>query len=181
MILTREDGDLYYRLWRPLLDFVNQKYHVNRNLKNIATEGDLDPADVKEVADKLWSEIEVIDLYLEKHPEIEGEERTIIQGWKRRIQGRFIMERHLKKGSIFISIEDSEVYQVKGIRSSWEELFYGAPMPLMLEATLIPFRDVIISDGLVMTYNVFLGSGMRKEVKDIYMAAKRNGEIHRTI
>ena len=91
------------------------------------------------------------------------------------------MERHLKKGTIFISVENEEVYQVSGITSSWEEMFYGAPMPLMLEATFMPFRDVIISDGLVMPYNILIGSGMKRMVKDVYMAAKKNGRIHRTL
>lgn len=77
------------------------------------------------------------------------------------VQGKFMMERHLKKGTIFISLEDEEVYQVSGIISSWEEMFLGAPMPLMLEATFMPFRDVIISDGLVMPYNILVGGGMK--------------------
>lgn len=97
------------------------------------------------------------------------------------IQGTFLMERHLKKGTIFISFENEEVYQVSGITSRWEEMFYGAPMPLMLEAAFMPFRDVIISDGLVMPYNILIGSGMKRMVKDVYMAAKKNGRIHRTL
>ena len=91
------------------------------------------------------------------------------------------MERHLKNGTIFISMEDEEVYQVSGIISSWEEMFCGAPMPLMVEATFIPFRDVIISDGLVMPYNIIMGSGIKRSLKDVYMDAKKNGRIHRTL
>ena len=36
MTLSQEDGQLYYRLWLPLLDFVNRKYRVSSKLKNIA-------------------------------------------------------------------------------------------------------------------------------------------------
>ena len=70
----------------------------------------LDPAEVKEVANKLWSEVEIIDRYIKENPELQEEHKEIIQGWKRRIQGKFIMERHLKKGTIFISMEDEQVY-----------------------------------------------------------------------
>lgn len=181
MTLSQEDGKLYYKLWLPLLDFVNQKYHINRSLKNMAGTKGLDPAEVKEVANKLWAEVELIDLYLEKHPELSEDSRDIIHGWKRRIQGRFVMERHLKKGTIFISMEDEEVYQVSGIVSSWEEMFYWAPMPLIVEATFMPFRDVIISDGLVMPYNITMGSGIKRMLKEVYLAAKKDGQIHRTL
>ncbi len=43
------------------------------------------------------------------------EHRKIIESWKRCIRGRFIIERHLKSGSILISMEDEKVYQVGGI------------------------------------------------------------------
>ena len=152
MILSQEDGDLYYELWRPLLDFVNNKYHASSELKNIAT--------------------------AKRLPE---DKQAIVRGWKRRIQGTFMMERHLKKGTIFISMEDEKVYQVSGIKSSWEEMFYGAPMPLLAEATFIPFRDVIISDGLVVPYRVIIGGNMKREYKDVYMAAKKSGQIYRSL
>ena len=44
-----EDGKLYYKLWLPLLDYVNKKHHIN-DLKNIATAESLDPAKVRQVA-----------------------------------------------------------------------------------------------------------------------------------
>ena len=172
MTLSREDGQLYYKLWLPLLDFVNRKYRVNRRLKSIATAKELDPAEVKEIANKLWSDVTIIDDYLDKNADLPDDHRAIIRSWKRRIQGKFMMERHLKKGTIFISLENEEVYQVSGIISSWEEMFYGAPMPLVLEATFMPFRDVIISDGLVMPFNILVGGGMKRVFKDLYLTAK---------
>lgn len=84
----------------------------------------------------------------------------------------------LKKGRIFIS-EDKKVYQVQGIISSWEEMFQFAPMLLLVEATFIPFRNVIISDGLVLPYNIVIGKNTARQFKDIYMDAKKNGKFIR--
>lgn len=141
----------------------------------------LDPAEVKKAANKLWSDVELIDSYLEEVSDLSEDHKSIIQSWKRRVQGQFVMERYLKKGTIFISMEEEKVYQVSGIISSWEEMFYGAPMPLQVEATFIPFRDVIISDGLVMPYNIMMGSGIKRMCKDIYMTAKKTGQIYRSL
>ena len=181
MTLSREDGQLYYKLWLPMLDFVNRKYRINRKLKSIATAKELDPAEVKKIANKLWSDVTIIDDYLNENPDLPDDHKEIIRSWKRRIQGKFMMERHLQKGTIFISLEDEEVYQVSGIISSWEEMFFGAPMPLMLEATFMPFRDVIISDGLVMLYNILVGGGMKRMFKYVYMTAKKSGRIHQSL
>ena len=54
-------------------------------------------------------------------------------------------------------------------------------MPLIVEATFMPFKDVIISDGLVMPFFVIVGGGMRQMFKDVYLTAKKNGRIHRSL
>ena len=63
MTLSQEDGQLYYKLWLPLLDFVNKKYRISRKMKSIATAKSLNPADVKEVANKLWSDVTIMNLH----------------------------------------------------------------------------------------------------------------------
>ena len=141
----------------------------------------LNPQEVKEIANVLWDDISLIDQYLiDQRTDISDEHKEIISSWKRRVQGRFVMERHLKKGTIFVS-EDDRVYQVQGIISSWEEMFFYAPMPLLMEATFIPFRDVIISDGLVMPYNIVIRKNMAKQFKDVYMSAKKSGTLIKSL
>ena len=181
MTLSVEEGKLFYRLWLPLLDFVNQKYGVNKKVKKMAGANSLNPEDVKAVSNKLCDDVSVIDEYLQKHDDIPQEHRKIIESWKRCIRGRFIIERHLKSGSIMISTEDENVYQVGGIITSIEKMFYYASMPLMVEATLMPFKDVIITDGLIMPYNLVIGSNMTKSFKDTYLTAKRAGTIRKTL
>lgn len=181
MTLSTEDGQLYYKLWRPLLDYVNEKYKVNEKLVNIAEAKNMNPNEIKVVADKLWDDVTVIDDYLSSRGDMPQEHKAIVSGWKRRIRGRFVLERHLKKGSIFISMEDEKVYQVSGIISSWEEMFSYRPLPLILEATLMPFKDVIISDGLVIPYNIVIGGNMARTFKEVYMTAKKSGMLQKTL
>lgn len=182
MILSEKDGKLFYELWLPLLDYVNEKYKVNKKLRNMADARTLNPEEVKEIADVLWNHVDIIDQYLDEcATEMPDDHRQIISGWKYCLQGKFVLERNLKKGSILISGEDEKVYQVQGIISSFEEMFPSASLPVLMDATLIPFRDVIITDGLFMAYPVMIGSNMKKQFKEIYMAAKNNGEIIRTM
>lgn len=177
MRLSNEDGQLFYKLWLPLLDYVNGKFSINTRIKNMAGAKSLNPSDVKEIADKMWDDVSVIDAYLSECTDLTEEHQDIIRSWKRRIRGKFILERHLKNGSIFISMDNEQVYQVSGIISSWEEMFPYAPMPLILDATFIPFKDVIISDGLVMPFNVRIGRNMASGFKDIYMIAKKSKSL----
>lgn len=182
MTLSEKDGQLFYKLWMPLLDYVNKKYKINKKLKNMPGAKVLDPQEVKEIANVLWENADIIDQYLaELENLMPDEHREIIASWKNCISGTFAMERHLKNGTIFISLEDEKVYQVQGIISSWEEMFPYAPLPIVMQATFIPFRDVIISDGLVMEYPIRIGGNMAKQFKDIYMREKKKGTIIRTL
>lgn len=68
---------------------------------------------------------------------------------------------------------------VKGLFSTWAEMLGESPVPL--DAVLIPFRDSIISDGLVVPYRICFGKGATEDFKEVYMNAKRNRAIHFSI
>ena len=62
-----------------------------------------------------------------------------------------------------------KVYLVKGLHSTWTEMINGMPTPVLLKATLLPWKDVIISDGLVTLTPVYFGKGYSSEFKEIYL------------
>lgn len=176
MVLTPLDAALFYRLWLPLLDYVNNEYKVNPGIGQLTGAQSIDPMEVKAITDYVWSHTEVIDEYL-AYAGLPEEHHEIVSGWKRCRRGTYILERNLKKGSVFISAEDTEVYMVLGLFSAWEEMFGYRPLPVMMEAVLLPFRDKIITDGLVIPYNIVFGRGAAADFKDVYMDAKKNGKI----
>ena len=178
MKLEQCDAKLFYRLWFPLLDFVNRKYRVCSETEWIDKRHGVDADAAKEIADYLWSHTGVIEEYLAE-AELPKEYAQIVAGWKQCKPGRYILERHLKKGSAFISVEDGTVYMVKGLVSTWEEMLGDSPV--LLDAVLIPFRDSIISDGLAVPYRIRFGKGAVEDFKEVYMNAKRNHTIRFSI
>ena len=175
MRLKTEDAGLFYKLFLPLLDFVNETYHVT--VESVHFEGEsVDPRDALDVARFLWERTWIIDDYLAA-VQLPDDEREILESWKRCIFGTFIVERHLKKGSVFISADDNSVYLVNGIFSSWEEMLQDTPLPVILQATLLPFKNVIISDGLISVQPVRFGRNIAVDFKETYMIAKRSGTL----
>lgn len=171
-MLEEQDAELFYQLFFPLLDFVNKEYRICPEFETI--DEDVDPSAQKVVADYLWAHTRIIDIYLSER-ELPDEYAQIIAGWKQRKIGTFLLERHLKQGSVFISQDDFKVYMVKSYFDSWEELLGAEPM--LLEATLIPFRGSIISDGMELTCPGYLGGYSREKLRRIYTSAKAKGEI----
>ena len=89
------DAKLFYDLWIPLLDHVNQTYNVNPKLGKMARPDGLNIQEVRVVGD--WSHPAVIDGNLAS-AELPPDHREIIAGWSRFVSGEFILERHLKRG-----------------------------------------------------------------------------------
>lgn len=176
MVLSQENAELFYELFFPLLNFTNKKFKVNTEIGELYFGKSIDPHSAKEIAGRLWADVRLIDEYLAEN-NISDEYKNIIIGWKKRISGKFIVERHLKKGTVFICAENENVYLVSGICSSWNEMLCGRPLPAVIDAVLIPFKNVIISDGLVTASHLFFGKNMTAEFKDIYMSAKKSGNI----
>ena len=181
--LSTEDRKTFFRLFIPLLDFTNQKYEINEYLSEDLRMGRPDTQELKEVADVLWANPETIDEYIEateKQFGLEEDDRRLLEGWRHPVSGRFILERHLSYGSVFIDTENTEtmkVYLVKGLTEPWSEMLADFRPPILLRATLIPFGNCIISDGLVYPHNIIFGSGAKSDFKDFYMHAKQNGKI----
>ena len=165
----------------------------------------LDPAQIKQIASVVWTNPgREIDAYLATadSPK-DSEKREILTDWKRCVNGQFFIERHLKSGSVLIgrpdnsnqqeqseqsqqprgqagkNDEDDHVYVVSGLNSSIEEMFPPDyfPLPVLVRATLLPFKGKIITDGLVQRYNIFSGGGIKKMLKETYSEAKKDGRI----
>lgn len=171
--VSPEEAELFYELWMPLLDFANQKHHIVNKGTRFANQESVDPAKAQKVSQYIWDNTSCIDAYLEQ-AEIPEDHAEIIRSWKRCVSGVFIIERHLKRGSVFIS-DKEDVFIVKGLNSTFEEMFPW--VPIVTKATLLPFGDTIITDGLFAAYPVHFGKEMADNIKQDYLNAKRDGTI----
>ena len=119
MVLTEEQAKLFYDLWIPLLDFVNQKYKLCKEFYGMDSPKGLPLDVVRTISGKLWEDTTVIEEYITNNAQnVSVEHISIIRGWKKVVHGKFVVERHLKNGLILISCdEDGSVYRVRGIYS----------------------------------------------------------------
>ena len=125
---------------RPILDFHEALFSISR---------------------VLWQHPEVIDEYIAESDgsSIAAEDRDavhlteadsrIILSWKQFISGKFAVVEHHANGSTLIDVETNNVYRVKGITDPIEILVRGFNLPVIIQTTLLPFKDVIVTSGHV--------------------------------
>lgn len=178
MKLSEQDANLFYQLMWALQFYVNQKLQVLPAVKVLEDYAqNIELKDKAKVRNALYEHPDLIDAFLTENPQgFSDDQLEIVAQWKKFIKGKFYIERMLKRYTIFIGDNDA-VYGVLGLQSDFDEIFYSSQLPLLVEAVLLPFRDVIIYDGLLQGYNIFFGSGISGDLKETYLRAKQRGEI----
>jgi len=179
--LSAEDTAFFFKLMWGLQFYVNQQHKVIPEVGSEEAYAVLPAADRAKVRNTLWEHPELIDAYVAQNPDgLPDEDLDIVRKWGRFVLGTFQIFRYLKKHTIFIG-ESSTVYGVMALQDSLEEMFYGHPLPIMVQAVLLPFKGKIVYDGLLSIYNVHFGGGIRSGLQEEYMAAKQNDRIITTL
>lgn len=180
MTLPPPDGKLFFDLMWKLQYFVNRKCGFHPDIASFKEYASLDSKTKLSARDELWKNSDHITAYAQENPDdLPHKELQIIANWTRFVKGKFMILRHLKKGSIFI--KDDTVYSVHGILDPLEEVMPAYALPQMVEAVLLPFKGQITYDGLLMGYRVHFGGGIRSNLNETYNIAKQKQRIVYTL
>jgi hypothetical protein len=73
--------------------------------------------------------------------------------------------------------EPAHLYGVVPLRSSFEEVLGWRPVPIWIKTLLLPFREQITYDGLITTYSIHFGPGIRSSLNESYSKLKEREGI----
>lgn len=173
MRLSPEQVERFYAIWKPLLLFVNRRLHLEAPLVEAGVNA-WDPQKVYPVREALWANDAVREAFIAENPaQLSAADLALVDSWRYRVAGTFYVYRHLKKHSLLL--KDEAVYAVLGLASALEEVVPFTPC--YAKAVLLPFEEQIIYDSLMVPYNVYFGSGIRRNLDQIYKDARERGAI----
>lgn len=179
MILGHEEAALFYRAWWPLLAWVNEKRQLIPAFPMPTPDRPLPVAVAHPIRSALWADDRLREQYLaDRGATLAPKERELIASWKHRKSGRFILFKHLRSQSIFMS---DEVFGVVGLYSPIADLVPA--VPAYVEAVLLPFGDRIVIDGILSSPGVQLmfGGGMRRAFAQQYANARARSRIRTSL
>lgn len=180
MKLSTTEVDLYFDLMWKLHWYTNKENKIVSSYKSPQVYSkQCSMEDKMQVRTYLFNNIEsIVKSFTQANPfQLNDEQLSIIQSWQKYIQGKFFIERCLKNYTIFIEQETDSVYGVISLYESFAEMIDKSNLPVYVEAILLPFQGKIIYDGLLRSYPVFFGSGIKGELKQVYLEAKQNNQI----
>jgi len=96
MKVSDKDAKLFFDLMLGLQYFVNQKNKIHTNIKSLEEYKECSTEAKMEVRTALYSNITIIDSYVEENPQkLSADKLEIISAWKHFVQGDFYIEQYL--------------------------------------------------------------------------------------
>src|SRR5215472_507472 len=180
MLLSPQDVELCFKLHRSLMFFVNQRLRVLPDDVASPEEFSSLPPEVRlKVRDAFLKHTDLIQQFVEENPaHLTGDELDIVRSWRHLVAGKLYIFRELKKYTVFLSTDPQPVaYGVLALLQPFEELV-GPYLPVLTETVLLPFKGMIVYDGLMTSYRISFGPGIRRSLNESFKDAKaRHGIV----
>lgn len=172
MMLSSTDSQRFYQIWWPLLNYVNTQHQVVNNFPIDPSMGGMKIKDSLKIRNVLWNSPDLLDKFISSNPAgLQEADLALAASWKHRFSSKFVILRHLKKHSVFLSYEEQAMaFGVIGILCPIQDVV-GHYLPVMVEAVLLPFEGKIIYDGIIAPYQVSFGTGLRNRFNHAYRTA----------
>src|SRR6516162_10356971 len=180
MLLTPHDVELFFKLLRALMFFVNQRLKVIPD--DVASPDEfaaLLPEIRLNVRDTFLQHIDLLQAFVDENPaHLTNDELDIVRSWQHLIHGKFYIFRQLKKYMVFLSTDKQPIaYGVVALSQPFEELV-GPYLPVLTETVLLPLKGMIVYDGLMRSYRISFGPGIRRSLNESFKEAKtRHGIV----
>jgi hypothetical protein len=180
MLLTPQDVELFFKLHRALMFFVNQCLKVLPD--DIASPDEfssLSPQVRLKVRDAFLGHTDLIQSFVDENPtHLTSDELDIVRSWEHLVPGKFYVFRELKKYTVFLTTTAPAIaYGVLALSQPFEDLI-GPFLPVLTQTVLLPFKGVIVYDGLMSSYRISFGPGIRRNLNQDFKEAKaRHGIV----
>jgi hypothetical protein len=179
MLLNPHDLDQFFTLHRALMFYVNQRLQVIPDRVTTPLEfAALAPPVRLKVRDAFTANLDLIEPFVHENPaRLTEEELDIVRSWRHLVHGSFYVFRELKNYTVFLAPGSPAVaYGVLALSQPFEDLI-GPYLPVMVQTVLLPFKNRIVYDGLMSSYNVSFGPGIRRNLNEDFKAAKERQGI----
>jgi len=178
MRLPPDQVERFYRIWKPLMLFVNRHRRVVPEMLDRKADdaGKWHVPDVFKIREALWADDALREQFVGENADgLPAADLEIVRSWRHRLAGNFVILRQLKKYAVFLADKESTVYAVLGLTSTFDEVVPF--LPCYVQTVLLPWEDKIIYDSLISPYNVTFGGGARSGFTRAYADARERGAI----
>lgn len=174
MLLPEHELHIFFKLHQSLMFFVNKRLKVVPNEATSPIEyARLSPELRFSVHEAFVSNLELCESFADENSfGFSQSDLEIVRSWKHLVTGKFFILRELKEQTIFLSATPPSIaYSVAALSHPITELV-GTNLPKLVQTTLLPFKGMIVYDGLLYPYQLPKMPGLRQSLNESLKEAK---------
>ncbi|MHB1709709.1 MAG: hypothetical protein ACYCT2_09585 [Thermoplasmataceae archaeon] len=176
--LTDSDISEFFRIYQNLLLFTATKMKfINTMDGNHFT--DFPGEKQFEIHKFLYANIKILQEFIEKNPSnLNSNDMETVREWRNFVSGDFYLIKYEGRRGLFMKTSEHEtiVYSASPLYDSFQDILVNKP-PLMVNTVLLPFKGMIIYDGMISPFNIYFGPGARKGIRQEFDTALLNNGI----
>ncbi|HPC96134.1 MAG TPA: hypothetical protein PLU87_14410 [Sedimentisphaerales bacterium] len=178
MLLPVEESSLFLSLYQHLIGFAAGRLGGVSGITDFASFRAAKWEAKAEARNRLLDNTALLDAFVEENPGgFRETDLSHVPLWRHFVRANFVIERDLAEYTVFLTEEEPlRAYGVVGLTEEFVDML-PCPIPVFVNAVLLPWKGRIICDGLMSIYNVILGPGIRAGLKDTYRRAKSAGIV----
>ena len=183
MLLSPHELEQFFRLHRALIFYVNERLKVIPGKFTKPEEIAVQSPEVRlKLRDALNANVDLIESFIAENPaHLSDDELDIVRSWRHMVTGKFYVFRELKNYTVFLTATAPIIaYGVSALSQPFEDLV-GPFLPVLTQAVLLPFKDKIVYDGLLSSYSISFGPGIRRSLNESFKEAKARHGIVTTL
>lgn len=151
-ILSPQDGEQVIRLLEEVDYFAGTATGILRTA--LKREKPVTINLIKKMRDSWYNDKSLLDAFLASpYTKLDEQEREIVKAWRNNLTGTFLCVTYEENGAIMRPVIDNDLqpyyYSVLGITQDFETMIEQKP-PYIVKTTLLVYKDMVISDGLVL-------------------------------
>jgi len=171
----------FFELFIPLLKFVNQETKTLPDHTLKSSENSYNAQALSELRDVLWTKNWILDKFVKDNPyQMSHENLQTVKGWNNFCYGDFTLGKIIRGRGLFLAYDDpKDFYFVCPLKSPFDQML--PEIPMIVRTAIIPFENVLVYDGLLHSYAVSFGPGLRQMINEWYINAKELNAIRTSL
>lgn len=165
--LSKQDAKLFYKIYFGLLEFTNNKYRIKPKLK-IYNKLGLNPYELISIVEKYWeNKVTITEEFCKVNPyKFSENELSITNEFKKGFRDVVIVTKYENEYTAVMSKD--RTYMIKGINDNLDNIISYQKLPEPIITSIIPFKDLLIYDGILLEMGIKLGNNFDKTVMKEY-------------
>ena len=165
--LSKSDAKLFYKIYFALLEFTNKKYNIKPGFKIYNKKG-INPYQLQDIVNAFWDNKNtiVLEFCLANPYKFSNDELEITNKFKDGIRDIVIIAKYESEYT-GVMCKD-KTYMIKGVNANIDNVISHDKLPLPVMTSIIPFKNVLVYDSLLMELGLKMGNGFTKMVDEEY-------------